>query len=142
VYKIGLALLAAAMLASCQQSQASLPPLAVECLGPSGADCDGAVHAALTAVAASGYRPIHLWITDGLFCPAKEFLFDPLANCPVPIPQAGSRWVASVEVAFGSTDLHAGMYVTEVASAYNATVIGYRVPRPGWCLSDCPSPSH
>ena len=76
------ALVAAAMLAGCQTSQPSFPPPVIQCFGPSAAVCSGAAQAAEAAVEAAGYGPVHIWITDGLFCPVEQLLFDPLANCP------------------------------------------------------------
>lgn len=87
----------------------------------------------------SSRRAVHLWITDGLFCPNEESLFDPRANCPAPVPPESGQWVGSVEVAFDGNDEHAGIYVARVGGGYTATLIGYRVPSPGWCLSNCPS---
>lgn len=114
----------------------------IEC--PGGLDqaaCDKAAKAALAAVASSGWTPTHVWINSGTLAPVVDQLFDPSANFPAPnVPDGGTR-SGNAEVAFAETDQHAGINLSAVGPDIIADLIGYRVPRPGWCSGTCPSAS-
>jgi hypothetical protein len=70
-----------------------------------------------------------------------SMLFDPNANFPAPnVPEGGSRF-GYAEVAFAETDAHAGMNLATVGSTIVADLIGYAVPRGGWCSGLCATSS-
>jgi hypothetical protein len=105
--------------------------------------CGPAADVALAAVSPSGRIPVQVWVNTGFFCPRVDCLFDPTQNFPYPPPPSGGDWVATVEIAFGGTALHAGLHVAKVGDSYVPVLIGYRVPLPGWCSGSClvvPSP--
>jgi hypothetical protein len=100
--------------------------------------CSAAADAALAAVASSGRQSTMIWVNSGFFCPHVDCLFDLSQNFPYPMPPTGGVWVASVEIAFDGTVLHAGLHVAEVGDSYVPVLIGYREPLPGWCSGECP----
>jgi hypothetical protein len=127
--------------AGCDRPPASSSPgsATMACVGGvSQATCDDAARVALATVAASGWTPTHIWVNSGVFCPRQDCLFDPRQNFPYPAPPNNGTWVANVEIAFAETDRHAGLMIDQVGTSLVPVLIGYRVPRPGWCSGKCP----
>jgi hypothetical protein len=116
----------------------SIPPT-VSCHGSVTPQlCGRMASAALTAVGAAHGHATQVWVTDGLFCAADpSCLFDPAANFPYPAIPNGESWVGSVEVAFSGTDVHGGVLVASVGPRLVPSVVGFAVPKPGWCSGDC-----
>jgi hypothetical protein len=80
---------------------------------------------------------MHVWLNTGSLAPTSGLLFDPSANFPAPsVPEGGTR-LGSAEVAFAETDRHAGLNLAVVGSSIVANLIGFAVPRPGWCSGEC-----
>jgi hypothetical protein len=103
--------------------------------------CDKVVEVVLRTVAPSGWTPVHVWVTSGSLAPTVDLLFDPNANFPAPNVPVGGTMLGSAEVAFAGTDEHAGMNLAVVGTNIVADLIGYVVPRSGWCSGICPSGS-
>jgi hypothetical protein len=148
---IGLIAIAVAAVA-CGPSPATLAPspapstaavqLVVDCeTGFDQATCDKVVTAALRVVAPSGWTATHVWISSGSLAPIVDLLFDPNANFPAPLVPEGGTNLGSAEVAFAESDRHAGMNLAVVGVDVVANLIGYAVPRRGWCSGTCPSSS-
>jgi hypothetical protein len=138
---IGLSALACSSVPSAatpsRSTQASKP--VVECdAGFDHATCDKAATVALLAVAKSGWTATHVWISSGSLAPVADLLFDPNANFPAPMVPGGGTNLGSAEVAFAENASHAGMNLAAVGPDIVADLIGYRVPRPGWCSGMCP----
>jgi hypothetical protein len=106
--------------------------------GVSQTTCDDATRVALAAVAAQGWTPTHIWVNSGVLCPRQDCLFDPSRNFPYPPPPNSGTWVASVEIAFAESEVHAGLMIDRIGASLTPVLIGYRVPLPGWCSGQCP----
>lgn len=142
--KRALALALALLLSACAgPSAASVAPSnanpAITCHGGiDRASCPEIAASALALVDHTHGTPAHVWVTDALFCSASpDCLFDPTANFPYPVPPTGGQWRGSAEIAFAGSLEHAGVLVAIVGGRYSATLLGYRIPRPGWCSGDC-----
>ena len=139
--RIAIGFLAVA-LSACGPSPApavSSGPPVVECLGQlDQATCDKALPVVLAAVAPSGSAPTTVWLNDGALSPVPDLLFDPSGNFPMPFRPELGTFLGSAEVTFAGTDRHAGLNLYDNGSAIVADLVGYAVPRPGWCSGDCP----
>jgi hypothetical protein len=103
-------------------------------------ECQAISAAALAAASGSGLSATDVWVRGFTLCVNEKNLFDmQTLNCPVPPQPTGGEWSAGVEIAFGGAIQHAGVNVAEIGGQYRATLVGYRVPDPGWCewLEDC-----
>jgi hypothetical protein len=110
----------------------------VDCLGGIDAESCSTIAAATLRMLTDPTRiPAHVWVNSGFLCPEPACLFDPNANFPVPQPPASSAWIGNVEVAFNGTNEHAGFQVAMQGTDVVPVLIGYRVPRPGWCSFNC-----
>ena len=141
---VGLGALACSSVPSAATPSRSTSPSkpVIECeAGFDQATCDKAATVAVLAVAKSGWTPTHVWISSGSLAPIVDLLFDPNANFPAPnVPEGGTN-LGSAEVAFAENASHAGMNLAAVGPDIVADLIGYRVPRPGWCSGMCPNGS-
>jgi hypothetical protein len=103
--------------------------------------CQAITESALGVLGQEAYITSDVWVRGFTLCGSQNHLFDMTAlDCPVPPPPlGGGYWRAGVEVAFAQNALHGGVNVAEIGGRYAATLIGYRVPDPGWCdwVGDC-----
>jgi hypothetical protein len=121
-------------------TRASKPVIECEA-GFDQATCDKAATVAVLAVAQSGWTPTHVWISSGSLASMVDLLFDRNANFPAPnVPEGGTN-LGSAEVAFAENPSHAGMNLAAVGPNIVADLIGYRVPKAGWCSGMCPESS-